>query len=80
MKEIGPPAALSGVEPKDCPSFESLSRFEKGTMEIINDNPKSYVFSNVFEVASKSRPYEKITVGRNLKYVIKAIRAENTSA
>jgi len=60
--------------------FGSLSRFEKGTMEIINDNPKSYVFSNVFEVASKSRAYEKVAVGRNLEYVIEAIRAEGTSA
>ena len=60
--------------------FGSLSKYEKGTMEIINDNPKSYVFSNVFEVASKSRPYEKVAVGRNLEYVIEAIRAEGTSA
>jgi len=33
MKEIGPPAALSGVEPKDCPSFESLSRFLDGELD-----------------------------------------------
>ena len=44
--------------------FGSLSKYEKGTMEIINDNPKYYVFSNVFEVASKSKPYEKIAVAK----------------
>ena len=56
--------------------FGSLSRYEKGTMEIINDNPKYYVFSNVFEVAAKSKPYEKVAVAKNLEYVIEAIRAE----
>ncbi len=59
--------------------FGSLGKYQKGTMEIINDNPKYYVFSNVFEVASKSKPYEKVAVGKNLEYVIEAIRAEGTS-
>src|SRR5262249_43205151 len=36
-------------------------------------------FSNIFEVASKSAPWEKVAVGRNLKYVIETIRAEGTS-
>jgi hypothetical protein len=57
----------------------SLSDYEKGHIEIINDNPKYYVFSNVFEVASKSKPYEKVAVAKNLEYVIEAIRAEGTS-
>ena len=60
--------------------FGSLSKYEKGTMEIINDNPKYYVFSNVFEVASKSKPYEKVAVAKNLEYVIEAIRAEGASS
>ncbi len=59
--------------------FGSLGNYQKGTMEIINDNPKYYVFSNVFEVASKSKPYEKVAVAKNLEYVIEAIRAEGTS-
>ena len=59
--------------------FGSLGKYQKGTMEIINDNPKHYVFSNVFEVASKSKPYEKVAVAKNLEYVIEAIRAEGTS-
>jgi hypothetical protein len=37
------------------------------------------VFSNVFEVASKARPYEKVAVGKNIEYVIEAIRVEGTS-
>jgi hypothetical protein len=59
--------------------FGSLKNYEKGTIEIINDNPKYYVFSNVFEVASKAKPYEKTAVAKNLEYVIEAIRAEGTS-
>ena len=59
--------------------FGSLERYEKGGVEVINDDPKNYVFSNIFEVASKSKPYEKVTVGKNLEYVVEAIRAEGTS-
>ena len=59
--------------------FGSLKDFDKGHIEIINDNPKYYVFSNVFEVANGAKPYEKVAVARNLEYVIEAIRAEGTS-
>src|SRR5881628_942275 len=59
--------------------FGSLAHYEKGGVEIIDDDPKRYAFSNVFEVASKSKPYEKVAVGKNLKYVIEAVRAEGTS-
>jgi len=60
--------------------FGSLERFEKGGVEIINDDPKHYAFSNIFEVASRARPYEKVAVGKNMQYVLEAIRAEGTSA
>jgi hypothetical protein len=60
--------------------FGSLERYEKGGVEVINDDARNYVFSNIFEVASKSRPYEKVAVGKNIEYVIEAIRAEGTSA
>jgi hypothetical protein len=59
--------------------FGSLNKFVKGDLEIINDNPKHYAFSNVFEVASKSRPYEKVVVALNLGYVLEVLRAEGTS-
>ncbi len=61
-------------------AFGSLSSYEKGHLEIINDNPKYYVFSNVFEVASKSRPYEKVAVAKNLEYVVECVRAEGASS
>ena len=37
---------------------------------VIDDDPKAYVFSNVFEVANISQPYEKVAVGKNLEYVL----------
>ena len=59
--------------------FGSLDNYEKGGVQVINDDPRNYAFSNIFEVASKSDPYEKVAVGKNLKYVLEAIRAEGTS-
>ena len=59
--------------------FGSLNHYEKGGVEVINDDPRNYVFSNIFEVASRSKPYEKVAVGKNIDYVIEAIRAEGTS-
>jgi len=59
--------------------FGSLRNYEKGGVEVIHDDARNYVFSNVFEVASKSKPYEKVAVAKNLEYVIEAIRAEGTS-
>ncbi|HYR84850.1 MAG TPA: hydroxyquinol 1,2-dioxygenase, partial [Terriglobia bacterium] len=52
--------------------FGSLEHYEKGGVEVIDDDPRHYVFSNVFEVASKSKPYERVCVGKNLRYVIEA--------
>jgi hypothetical protein len=59
--------------------FGSLEHYEKGGVQVINDDPRNYVFSNIFEVASRSEPYEKVAVGKNLKYVLEAIRAEGAS-
>ena len=59
--------------------FGSLTRFEKGGVEVVNDDARNYVFSNVFEVASRAKPFEKVAVGKNIEYVIEAIRVEGTS-
>jgi hypothetical protein len=59
--------------------FGSLENYQKGSVQVIDDDPKHYAFSNIFEVASKSKPYEKVAVGKNLKYVIEAVRAEGAS-
>ena len=59
--------------------FGSLTNYEKGGVEVINDQPQNYVFSNFFEVASRSKPWEKVAVAKNMEYVIEAIRAEGVS-
>jgi hypothetical protein len=59
--------------------FGSLDGYEKGGVELINDNPKNYVFSNMFEVASDARPWEKVAVAKNMEYVLEVVRAEGTS-
>jgi hypothetical protein len=59
--------------------FGSLAEFHKGFIEIIDDNPKNYVFSNIFEVASAARPFEKVAVAKNQEYVLEVIRAEGDS-
>jgi hypothetical protein len=59
--------------------FGSLQSYEKGRLEIIDDDPKRYTYSNMFEVASMSRPYEKVAVAKNMEYVLEVLRAEGTS-
>jgi hypothetical protein len=59
--------------------FGSLNSFEKGRVEPISDDVKHYAFSNCFEIASKSKPYEKVVFGQNQIYVLETIRAEGTS-
>ena len=59
--------------------FGSLDNYQKGGVDVIDDDPKHYTFSNIFEVASHARPWEKVAVGKNMQYVLEAIRAEGTS-
>lgn len=59
--------------------FGSLDHYEKGGVEVINDDPKNYAFSNIFEVASQAKPFEKIAVGKNFEYVLEVVRAEGES-
>ena len=59
--------------------FGSLDHFEKGGVEVIQDNAKNYVFSNIYDVAGRSKPYEKVCVGRNNEYSLEVLRAEGTS-
>ncbi len=59
--------------------FGSLEHYEKGGVQAISDDVKNYAFSNCFEIASKSRPYEKVVFGQNQIYVLEALRAEGTS-
>jgi hypothetical protein len=59
--------------------FGSLDRYEKGGVQIIDDDAKNYAFSNVFEICNKSKPYEKVVMGINQIYVLEALRTEGNS-
>src|SRR5690349_21269818 len=57
----------------------SLASYDKGSIEL-NDDLRHYAFSNIFEVCSKSRPYERVMVASNLEYAAEAVRARVASA
>jgi hypothetical protein len=59
--------------------FGSLQHYEKGGVQAIADDVKNYAFSNCFEIASNSKPYEKVVFGQNQIYVLETLRAEGTS-
>ena len=59
--------------------FGSLQHYDKGGVQAIADDVKNYAFSNCFEIASKSKPYEKVVFGQNQIYVLETLRAEGSS-
>jgi hypothetical protein len=59
--------------------FGSLASYEKGGVQVINDDAKNYAFSNCFEIAGQSAPYEKVVFGINQIYVLEVLRTEGTS-
>jgi len=59
--------------------FGSLESYEKGGVQVINDDARHYAFSNCFEIANNSKPYEKVVFGINQIYVLEVLRAEGAS-
>ncbi|MBV8406007.1 MAG: hydroxyquinol 1,2-dioxygenase [Alphaproteobacteria bacterium] len=59
--------------------FGSLADYTKGSIELVSGEARHYVFSNIFEVAATSKPYERIVVGKNMEYVQEVMRAEGVS-
>lgn len=59
--------------------FGSLDRYEKGGVQVIDDDVRHYAFSNCFEIASRAKPYEKVVFGQNQIYALECLRAEGTS-
>lgn len=59
--------------------FGSIHHYNKGGVTVIDEDPKRYAFSNIFEVAATSKPYERVCVGKNFEYVVEIARAEGTS-
>ena len=77
---MGNPTKGGGVEHSSYTTvFGSLDSYDKGGVELINDDARHYAFSNIFEVASMSKPWEKVAVAKNFEYVLEAVRAEGTS-
>lgn len=60
--------------------FASTEDIQKGGVEIIgNDAAPRYLFSNMFDVANRSQPWERVVVAKNLEFTIECVRAEGES-
>jgi hypothetical protein len=59
--------------------FGSLVDYERGKVVIVDDDPRNYAFSNVYEVANRAKPFEKIAVAKNFEYVLEVVRVEGAS-
>ena len=59
--------------------FGSLKNYEKGGVQVIDDDPKHYDSPTCLKSPRNRSRTEKVAVGQNLKYVIEAVRAEGTS-
>ncbi|MBN8832619.1 MAG: hydroxyquinol 1,2-dioxygenase [Sphingomonadales bacterium] len=55
-----------------------LDCYEKGEI-VLEDDLRKYAFSNIFEVAGASAPFERVAVVQNLDYVAEVVRSEGTS-
>jgi len=67
------------MEPsKDTPLSGSMARHEKGGVDIVDprESVKRYVYSNVYEIGARAKPYEKLAVAKNGAYVVECIVAE----
>lgn len=65
---------------KDRPLSASMKQYEKGGVDLVDpaETLKRYVYSNVYEIGSKAKPYEKIAVAKNGPYIVECIAAEGT--
>jgi hypothetical protein len=59
--------------------FASLDDHRKGEIELSSGSRKEYAFSNLFEVASRSQPRNRVAEARNLDFVQEVMRAEGVS-
>ena len=56
----------------------SLDAYDKGVIEL-RDDLRKYAFSNIFDVAGRAAPFERVAVVQNLEYVAEAVRVEGES-
>lgn len=60
--------------------FASLDKHTPGGVEIIGqESARHYAFSNMFEIASNTAPWERVVAAQNLEFVIEVVRAEGES-
>lgn len=61
-------------------NFASIDNYVKGGVEVIGDEqPRRYLFSNMYEVASQSARWERVVIAKNLEFTIECVRAEGDS-
>jgi hypothetical protein len=60
-------------------TFGSLDDYEKGGVEVINDDPRPTSSRTCSRSRATPKPYEKVAVAKNMEYVLETIRAEGTS-
>jgi hypothetical protein len=66
------------MEPsKNNPLSSSMAHYTKGGVDIVDprENIKRYVYSNVYEIGARAKPYEKLAVAKNGPYVVECIVA-----
>jgi hypothetical protein len=65
---------------KDVPLSGSMAHYTKGWVDIVDprENLKRYVYSNVYEIGARAKPYEKLAVAKNGPYVVECLVAEGT--
>jgi uncharacterized Zn-binding protein involved in type VI secretion len=56
----------------------SLETYEKGVIEV-RDDLRHYLFSNIYEVANRSRAFERVAVAKNIDYVAEAVKVDGES-
>ena len=59
--------------------FGSFNDHDPGGVQLIDDDARNYVFSNVFAVAKSASPFERVCVAKNFEYVVEAMRSEGES-
>ena len=56
----------------------TMGNFDKGSI-ILDDDLKHYAFSNLYEVAGKSAPFERVVVASNLEYCAEVAKIDGAS-
>ena len=60
-------------------AFASIDNYRKGGLQLLDDDARRYVFSNIYDVAANSKDYQRTVVAKNLDYTIEFIRANGDS-